>query len=156
MVVPTPTTDSLVTAMPTVATTTRTAWATPTSTARARPSTLARCSRKIHFQLTPSSHGSSFTDFGWDSVVTQFEENKITQFFVQDGNKIEIPGPTYDGLDPESSAITPEYCSNVFTVFDDRNRFDEVGGFDQLTVALKLPMVLVMSIWDDVSTLLPS
>ncbi|KAL7628427.1 Exoglucanase 1 [Parahypoxylon ruwenzoriense] len=82
------------------------------------------------------------------TVVTQFEENKLTQFFVQDGKKIEIPGPKIDGL-PESSSITPEYCSNVFDVLDDRDRFSEVGGFDQLNQALGLPMVLVMSIWDD-------
>ena len=79
----------------------------------------------------------------------------MSQFFVQDGNKIEIPGPTYEGL-PDSADITPEYCDNVFTVFDDVNRFNEVGGWPALNEALNIPMVLVMSIWDDVClSLLP-
>ncbi|KAI1480095.1 glycoside hydrolase family 7 protein [Daldinia sp. EC12] len=82
------------------------------------------------------------------TVVTQFAENKLTQFFVQDGKKIEIPGPKIDGL-PTTSDITPEYCKNEFAVLGDRDRFSEVGGFDQLNAALDIPMVLVMSIWDD-------
>lgn len=73
----------------------------------------------------------------------------MSQYFVQDGAKIEIPAPTFEGL-PNSSAITPEYCDNVFTVFDDVNRFNDVGGWPALNNALGLPMVLVMSIWDDV------
>ncbi|KAI2780600.1 glycoside hydrolase family 7 protein [Daldinia loculata] len=82
------------------------------------------------------------------TVVTQFAENKLTQFFVQNGKKIEIPGPKIDGF-PTESNITPEYCTAEFGVFGDRDRFKEVGGFDQLNNALDVPMVLVMSIWDD-------
>ncbi|KAI1655218.1 glycoside hydrolase family 7 protein [Daldinia decipiens] len=82
------------------------------------------------------------------TVVTQFAKDKLTQFFVQDGKKIEIPGPKIDGF-PATSDITPEYCTAEFGVFGDRDRFKEVGGFDQLNSALGLPMVLVMSIWDD-------
>ncbi|EOO02288.1 putative exoglucanase 1 protein [Phaeoacremonium minimum UCRPA7] len=82
------------------------------------------------------------------TVVTRFETNKVSQFFVQDNKKIEIPAPTYEGL-PSSSNITPDFCENQFKVFGDRNRFSEVGGFDQLNNAFKVPMVLVMSIWDD-------
>ncbi|KAI2609499.1 glycoside hydrolase family 7 protein [Hypoxylon fragiforme] len=82
------------------------------------------------------------------TVVTQFESNKLTQFFVQDGKRIDIPGPKIDGF-PAESNITPEYCKNEFAVLGDRDRFSEVGGFDQLNTALGLPMVLVMSIWDD-------
>ncbi|KAI8962948.1 glycoside hydrolase family 7 protein [Daldinia sp. FL1419] len=82
------------------------------------------------------------------TVVTQFAENKLTQFFVQDGKKIEIPGSKIDGL-PTTSDITPEYCTAEFNVLGDRDRFSEVGGFDQLNAALDVPMVLVMSIWDD-------
>ena len=88
--------------------------------------------------------------YEWLSVVTRFETNKVSQFFVQDNKKIEIPAPTYEGL-PSSSNITPDFCENQFKVFGDRNRFSEVGGFDQLNNAFKVPMVLVMSIWDDVS-----
>ena len=73
----------------------------------------------------------------------------MSQFFVQDGAKIEIPGSTYEGL-PDSADITPEYCDNVFDVFEDVNRFNDVGGWPALNEALGIPMVLVMSIWDDV------
>ncbi|KAL2204605.1 glycoside hydrolase [Sarocladium strictum] len=82
------------------------------------------------------------------TVVSQFSPNKLTQFLVQDGVKHVIPSPTYDGL-PDSSDITPDFCTNQFKVFDDRDRFAEVGGFTALNEALTIPMVLVMSIWDD-------
>lgn len=82
-------------------------------------------------------------------MVTQFAQNKVTQFFVQNGKKIEIPAPTYDGL-PNSSAITPDFCTAQFKAFGDRDRFSEIGGFDLLNQAFQVPMVLVMSIWDDV------
>lgn len=82
------------------------------------------------------------------TVVTRFEENNLSQYFIQNGQKIEIPGPTWDGL-PSSSNITPDLCSTQFDVFGDRNRFEEVGGFPALNDALRIPMVLVMSIWDD-------
>ncbi|KAK1775016.1 concanavalin A-like lectin/glucanase domain-containing protein [Copromyces sp. CBS 386.78] len=83
------------------------------------------------------------------TVVSRFEENKLTQFFVQNGKKIEIPAPKVDGVPSDSSNITPQFCSAQFKAFDDRDRFAEVGGFDQLNTALRVPMVLVMSIWDD-------
>lgn len=51
----------------------------------------------------------------------------------------------------ETAEITPEYCSNMHTVFDEFNRFEEVGGWPKLNEGLGLPMVLVMSIWNDVS-----
>lgn len=99
-------------------------------------------------RLIPEYYPESLT---LRSVVTQFQEKKVTQFFVQNGKKIEIPAPTYEGIS-DSSAITPEFCTNQFKVFDDRDRFSEVGGFPQLAKAFQVPMVLVMSIWDDVST----
>ncbi|KAL2174446.1 glycoside hydrolase family 7 protein [Thermothelomyces heterothallicus CBS 202.75] len=83
------------------------------------------------------------------TVVSQFQENKLTQFFVQDGKRIEIPGPKVAGIDADSAAITPELCSALFEAFDDRDRFSEVGGFGAINSALSVPMVLVMSIWDD-------
>lgn len=84
------------------------------------------------------------------SVVSQFQQNKLTQFLVQGGKKFEIPGPKWDGLPQNSSSITPELCTALFKTFNDRDRFSEVGGFSQLNQALAVPMVLVMSIWDDV------
>ncbi|KAK3690364.1 glycoside hydrolase [Podospora appendiculata] len=83
------------------------------------------------------------------TVVTRFESNKLSQFFVQDGKKIEIPAPKFDGIPQLSSNITPDYCTAQFKAFGDRDRFSEVGGFSQLNTALGVPMVLVMSIWDD-------
>jgi cellulose 1,4-beta-cellobiosidase len=83
------------------------------------------------------------------TVVTQFSDNKVSQFFVQGGKKIEVPGPTHAGLEGMPAAITPEFCDKVFDVFDDHNRFNDVGGFTKLNEALRVPMVLVMSIWDD-------
>jgi cellulose 1,4-beta-cellobiosidase len=77
------------------------------------------------------------------------------QFLVQNGQRHDIPAPTFEGL-PNSSNITPEFCDAQFSAFGDRNRFSEVGGWDKLNEALGLPMVLVMSIWDDVSRILPS
>lgn len=71
---------------------------------------------------------------------------------VQNGKKIEIPKPT-DSSISDSSSITPGFCTNQFKAFGDRDRFAEVGGFSQLNTALSVPMVLVMSIWDDVSSL---
>ncbi|CAJ2512651.1 Uu.00g007700.m01.CDS01 [Anthostomella pinea] len=82
------------------------------------------------------------------TVVTQFAESAFTQFFVQNGAKIEIPAPTFDGF-PDSSTITPDYCTAEATVFGDRDRFTEVGGFPQVNDAVSGPLVLVMSIWDD-------
>ncbi|KAI1817827.1 glycoside hydrolase family 7 protein [Poronia punctata] len=82
------------------------------------------------------------------TVVTQFKENAFTQFFVQNGKKITIPGPTNSAIS-DSSTITPEYCKNQFAAFGDRDRFSEVGGFSAINSAVSKPMVLVMSIWDD-------
>ena len=72
------------------------------------------------------------------------------QYFVQGGKKIDIPPPGFDGIS-KSSAITPEFCENQFKAFGDKDRFNEVGGWPLLNKALAIPMVLVMSIWDDVS-----
>ncbi|KAH9904063.1 putative cellulose 1, 4-beta-cellobiosidase [Xylariomycetidae sp. FL2044] len=82
------------------------------------------------------------------TVVTQFKAGEYTQFFVQNGKKIEIPGSTYDGI-PASSHITDEYCTAQFSALGDRDRFAEVGGMNQVDAAVSKPMVLVMSIWDD-------
>jgi len=62
-----------------------------------------------------------------------------------------MPAPKIDGIPSENGDITPEFCTAQFKTFDDRDRFAEVGGFSQLNAALAVPMVLVMSIWDDVS-----
>lgn len=83
------------------------------------------------------------------TVVTQFKPDRLTQFFVQNGKKILAPAPTFEGIS-DTGDITPDFCTNQFKAFNDRDRFAEVGGFSQLNAALGVPMVLVMSIWDDV------
>ncbi|KAF9873933.1 cellulose -beta-cellobiosidase [Colletotrichum karsti] len=83
------------------------------------------------------------------TVVTRFENNRMSQFFIQDGNTIEIPGTTYPGIPNETADITPEFCEAQFSVFGERDRFNEVGGWGKLNSALEIPMVLVMSIWSD-------
>ena len=86
------------------------------------------------------------------SVVTQFESNNLHQFFIQDGTKIEIPAPTWEGLPTNSSDINPALCDVLFSVFEeDTDRYADVGGWTAIQEALSQPMVLVMSIWADVS-----
>ena len=70
-------------------------------------------------------------------------------FFVQDGERIDVPAPTFEGIS-DSADITPELCTNQFEVFGERDRYEEVGAFEAFNDALNLPMVLVMSIWNDV------
>lgn len=81
------------------------------------------------------------------TVVTQFQENKITQFFVQNGVKHEMPESTIEGV--PGNTVNPEFCKAQFQAFDDRDRFNEVGGWDKMNEALRSPWVLVMSLWDD-------
>ncbi|KFH44057.1 Exoglucanase-like protein [Hapsidospora chrysogenum ATCC 11550] len=84
------------------------------------------------------------------TVVTQFEAQNLHQFFIQDGTKIEIPGPTWSGLPADSSDINPALCDALFDVFEeDTDRYADVGGWTAMEEALSLPMVLVMSIWAD-------
>jgi len=85
------------------------------------------------------------------TVVSQFTPDKLTMFFLQDGKKIEMPAPKWEGIPQDNGDLTPAFCSNAPAAFGDRDRFEEVGGFSQLNAALQVPMVLVMSIWDDVS-----
>ena len=85
--------------------------------------------------------------------MTQFTATSLTQFFIQDGQRFDIPTPKYDGV-PNSSQITQEFCDNIFNVFTEHDRYTEVGGWPAMVDALSVPHVLVMSIWADVSLLL--
>lgn len=96
-----------------------------------------------------------YTSNNPNSVVSQFENNSLKQFFIQDGARIDIPTPTWEGL-PDSNEITPELCDNLFSVFEEEtDRYADVGGWPALNEGLALPQVLVMSIWADVSSDLP-
>ncbi|WDK13041.1 glycosyl hydrolase family 7 [Colletotrichum graminicola] len=81
------------------------------------------------------------------SVVTQFSSNKVQQYFVQNGAKINMPNSTVSGV--SGNAVTPDFCANQFKVFGDRDRFSEVGGWSKLNSAFDGKWVLVMSLWDD-------
>jgi len=87
-----------------------------------------------------------------DRVITRFEPDKMYQVFVQDGKTIEVPAPKWEGIPSDTNTINPDFCAAAPITFGDRDRFGEVGGYPQLNEALELPMVLVMSIWSDVSS----
>ncbi|OLN96277.1 Exoglucanase 1-like protein 2 [Colletotrichum chlorophyti] len=82
------------------------------------------------------------------TVITRFEADGMYQVFKQDGNTITVPGAKWDGI-PETDRLTDDFCRAAPIVFDERDRYNEVGGLPQLNNALQLPMVLVMSIWSD-------
>lgn len=84
------------------------------------------------------------------SVVTQFSEDFVTQFFIQDGVKIETPAPAYPNF-PDVSGLNAEYCEVRPVEFEDIDRFGGVGGFNRHVEMLSQPMVLTMAIQDDVS-----
>ena len=90
-----------------------------------------------------------------DSVVTRFTASNITQFFVQDGRKIETPVPTLAGL-PAHNGLTPEMCSVARPLFNERNKHLENGGWDTTVKLLTKPLVLSMEINTSVSFLLSS
>lgn len=84
------------------------------------------------------------------TVTTQWDEQGVsTQFFIQNGARIDLPTPTWEGL-PATSNIGPELCDSLFSVFEEEvDRYADVGGWPAIQGALGLPQVLVMSIWSD-------
>lgn len=60
-----------------------------------------------------------------------------------------MPDAAVDGV--SGNTLNEEFCSSMFTAFDDRDRFNEVGGWSSFNDALSGEWVLVMSLWDDVS-----
>ncbi|PKS05014.1 hypothetical protein jhhlp_008380 [Lomentospora prolificans] len=81
------------------------------------------------------------------TVVTQFKESEIYQFFVQDGKKIDMPETTIEGV--SGNRLNEAFCKDQFAAFGDRDRFNEVGGWSKMNEALNGEWVLVMSLWDD-------
>lgn len=64
-----------------------------------------------------------------------------------------MPETTVEGV--SGNQLTEEFCRDQFVAFDDRDRFNEVGGWEKMNEALRSPWVLVMSLWDDVRGLVP-
>lgn len=91
------------------------------------------------------------------TVVTQFHTDSsgglsdITRFYVQDGvvfanANSEIPG------NPGNS-INKEFCDAQKAAFGDTDTYNRHGGGAKMGEALDDGMVLVLSLWDDVSDL---
>jgi cellulose 1,4-beta-cellobiosidase len=93
--------------------------------------------------------GSKFT------VVTQFikgssgDLESIKRYYVQGGKLIPNSESTIAGT--SGNEINTEYCSAQKTAFGDTDDFSGKGGLKQMGAALDKGMVLVMSVWDDVS-----
>ncbi|KAI5867910.1 glycoside hydrolase family 7 protein [Durotheca rogersii] len=109
--------------------------------------------------LNPFRHGN--TDFYGKgktvdtsrkfTVVTRFHGsgttlNSLSQYFIQDGRKIDVPGSKYVS---GGSTIDSEFCEASKNIFKDNKRFQELGGLSQMGKATGTPMVLVLSVWDD-------
>lgn len=97
------------------------------------------------------------------TVVTQFITDDgtdagtladIKRFYVQDGKTIGNAESNLEGV--SGSSITPEFCTAQKAATNNTDTFKEKGGFDAMTTAMKSGMVLVMSLWDDVSFIYPA
>lgn len=96
--------------------------------------------------------GSSFTIDTTKkvTVVTQFDPSgSMKRFYVQNGVKFSQPNaanlPGYSG-----NELNSDYCAAEQTIFGGTS-FTDKGGLSQMSKALAGPMVLVLSLWDDVS-----
>jgi cellulose 1,4-beta-cellobiosidase len=87
------------------------------------------------------------------TVVTQFLKNaagelsEIKRFYAQNG-KI-IPNSESNIAGVEGNSLTQPWCDAQKQAFGDPGDFNDKGGMARMGDALALPMVLVMSIWDD-------
>lgn len=84
--------------------------------------------------------------------MTRFSPNELSTTFIQNDEVIEVPVPNSEGVPSDSNTVNPEYCTAYNIAWDERDRQAEIGGFGALNSALALPMVVVLSIWADVST----
>ena len=91
------------------------------------------------------------------TVVTQFltsdntttgDLSEIRLLYVQNGQVIQNSVSTIAGVSGYDS-ITDDFCDAQKTVFDDTNRFEQLGGLKVMGDAFEQGMVLVMSLWDD-------
>jgi cellulose 1,4-beta-cellobiosidase len=89
------------------------------------------------------------------TVVTQFLTgddgalSEITRFYVQGGSVVPNSESTIAGI--PGSSITQDYCDAQKETFGDEPSFNNNGGLAQMSDAVASPMVLVMSLWSDVS-----
>lgn len=89
------------------------------------------------------------------TVVTQFIKGSsggletIKRYYVQNGKLIPNSESTISGT--SGNQIDTAYCTAQKTAFGDTDDFSAQGGLAQMGKALDKGMVLVMSLWDDVS-----
>lgn len=89
------------------------------------------------------------------TVVTQFltgtngKLSEIKRLYVQNGKVIANAASTISGV--SGSSITADYCTKQKSVFGDEDSWGDHGGLSRMSDALAAPMVLVMSLWHDVS-----
>lgn len=89
------------------------------------------------------------------TVVTQFIAGddgnlaEIKRFYVQDGKVIANADSQIEGV--TGNTITQDYCDAQKKVFGDEGSFNNNGGLAKMGEAVAAPMVLVMSLWNDVS-----
>lgn len=89
------------------------------------------------------------------TVVTQFIKGDtdslaaIRRFYVQ--NDVVIPNSVSTVYGTGGNEINEAFCKAQKIAFGDRDDFTTKGGMTQMSAAVSEPMVLVMSLWDDVS-----
>lgn len=89
------------------------------------------------------------------TIVTQFvgsgtSLSEIKQYYVQGGTKFYQPNSTWPALEGYNS-ITDKFCTEQKKTFNDTDVFSQKGGLAQMADGLAKGMVLVLSLWDDVS-----
>ncbi|KAK0665350.1 family 7 putative glycoside hydrolase [Cercophora samala] len=80
------------------------------------------------------------------TVVTRWEKDRQYQFFIQDGKRIDVPAPIWDGL-PKQSGLSEDMCAAQADVFSEIDHWlMHEGWTTHQRQVLNRPMVLVMSI----------
>lgn len=93
------------------------------------------------------------------TVVTQFitgddgSLSDIKRFYVQNDVVISNSESLIDGV--AGNSVTQDYCDAQKAAFGDEGSFNDKGGLAGMGEALAAPMVLVLSLWDDVSDMTP-
>ena len=89
-------------------------------------------------------------------MVTQFltdasgNLNNVVRYYVQNGVLIGTPQATnIPGF--TGNSITPSYCPAQHSAFGETDYFTQKGGFANVQAGFEAGMVLVLSLWDDVS-----
>ncbi|KAM0270898.1 hypothetical protein ACHAQH_009260 [Verticillium albo-atrum] len=81
------------------------------------------------------------------TVLTRFHDTHISQSFIQDGEQIDTPSNPTSGI--TGNSISDQFCNSQASIFEERNRFEEVGGWRHMNRALAGKWVMVMSITHD-------